>query len=141
MLRYTEDLLGGHPSIKERIQLIHSLVQDFATAKSYDLIMSNSLLHHLQDPSQLWVKIKELSHAGTYVCIMDLIRPASVEEARELVRMYAAEEPEILSRDFYNSLLAAFTINEVREQLEETGFGNLEVERVSDRHLIVFGKL
>ena len=139
MLKFTERLLSSDPGVKERIKLIHSMIQDLSHSKSYDLIMSNSLLHHLHRPSELWDKIKELSRPGTYVFIMDLLRPDSTDEAKELVRVYAGDEPGILKRDFYNSLLAAYTIDEVREQLGEAGLGKLKVEQVSDRHFIVSG--
>ncbi len=139
MLEFAESLLDGYPGVRNRITLIYSLLWDFRSTKNYNLIMSNSLLHHLHDPSHFWDKIEELSGPGTRIFIMDLLRPASVEGARELVRMYVSQEPEILRRDFYNSLLAAFTIDEVREQIAETGLGNLETKQISDRHFIVFG--
>jgi hypothetical protein len=70
---------------------------------------------------------------------MDLIRPGTAGEARRLVETYSPDEPDILKRDFYNSLLAAFEIDEVKQQLKEAGLGGLKVSRVSDRHLIVYG--
>lgn len=139
MLQFTDDLLSNYPGIRNRITLINSLLQDFGSITDYDLIMSNSLLHHIHDPTHFWDKIKELSQPGTHIFIMDLLRPASVKEAVELVRLYADNEPVILRRDFYNSLLAAFTIDEVREQLAEAGLENLGTKQISDRHIIVFG--
>ena len=139
MLEFAESLLSDYPGVRNRITLINSMLQDFGSAKNYDLIMSNSLLHHLHDPSHFWDKVNELSGPGTRIFIMDLLRPASAEVARELVGMYVAQEPEILRRDFYNSLLAAFTIDEVDVQITRAGLGNLKIKQVSDRHLIVFG--
>ena len=46
-------------------------------------------------------------------------------------------EPPVLKRDFYNSLLAAFEIEEVRAQLAAAGMSGLSVRTVSDRHLLV----
>ena len=71
---------------------------------------------------------------------MDLMRPGTKEKAKELVSMYAADAPEILKEDFYNSLLASYTVDEVREQLNKTGLA-LSVEAVSDRHLIAWGSI
>jgi hypothetical protein len=51
---------------------------------------------------------------GAPVLVMDLMRPASPAAAEALVEQYAAGEPEVLRRDFYNSLLAAFEPGEVR---------------------------
>ena len=107
----------------------------------YDLVFSNSLLHHLAAPDALWRTIREWSRAHASVFVMDLMRPPSVGAARALVEAHAASEPAILQRDFYNSLLAAYRPDEVVSQLADCGLGGLSVEVVSDRHLIVFGHL
>ena len=79
---------------------------------------------------------------GAYVLVVDLFRPPSRERARQIVDEYAAGEPEVLRNDFYHSLLAAFTPEEVRAQLAEHGLAEaLSVEKISDRHLGVFGRL
>ena len=70
---------------------------------------------------------------------MDLLRPSSREDARALVEQYAAEEPEILRVDFFNSLLAAYRLDEVENQLGAAGFEHLHLEVVTDRHFIVWG--
>ena len=75
---------------------------------SYDVIISNSLLHHLHDPMVLWDGIKSFATATTIVFVMDLFRPASQDEAKRLVEQYASDEPEVLKEDFFNSLCASF---------------------------------
>ena len=62
--------------------------------------------------------------------MMDLLRPVSPE---------AADAPPILRRDFRHSPLAAYRPAEVRTQLRAAGLGRVEVEAVSDRHLLVWG--
>lgn len=106
-----------------------------------DLIMSNSLLHHLHKPETLWTTIRQHATDETVVFIMDLMRPDNEIEAERLVRQYAADEPGILRRDFHNSLLAAFTPIEVNQQLHAAGLGHLTVEILSDRHLCVHGPI
>ena len=49
--------------------------------------------------------------------------------------------PEVLRRDFRNSLFAAYTVAEVQSQVEAAGLGGLHVAAVSDRHLAVRGQL
>ena len=107
----------------------------------YDLILSNSLLHHLHDPQVLWRTIRETAKPGAIVLVMDLMRPASAAWAEALVATYAAGAPEVLRTDFRNSLLAAFEPQEVLGQLKEAGLEGLEVGVVSDRHLAVSGRL
>jgi len=107
--------------------------------QEYQAIISNSLLHHLNDPMVLWQTVCQYAQSGTLLFVMDLMRPRSESAADELVEEYAAQEPDILKHDFYNSLLAAYTVAEVEEQLERQGLVNLNVKPVSDRHFIVTG--
>jgi ubiquinone/menaquinone biosynthesis C-methylase UbiE len=104
----------------------------------YDAILSKDLLHHLPDPSVLWKEIARLGRPGAAVYVMDLVRPSTSEDARRIVETVAAREDPILREDFYNSLCAAFTIDELRAQLVAAGL-NLEVARVSDRNMLVKG--
>ncbi len=69
------------------------------------------------------------------------MRPRSQEEAGILVETYQRGEPEILKRDFFNSICAAFTIDEVREQLHAPDLSHLSVQPVSDRHMIICGTM
>jgi ubiquinone/menaquinone biosynthesis C-methylase UbiE len=103
----------------------------------YDLLVSNSLLHHLADPLVLWRSIARLSRPGSAVFVMDLLRPANTLDAERLTDQYSAGEPDVLRRDFYNSLLAAYRPDEVQAQLLHAGLGELAVEVVSDRHWLV----
>jgi hypothetical protein len=73
------------------------------------------------------------------VFVPDLRRPVSARQARRLVAKYAGNEPAILQRDFDNSLRAAFTPDEVRAQLRTAGLGQLRVQCISNRHLLVHG--
>jgi len=73
--------------------------------------------------------------------VVDLFRPETVAEAQRLVNEYACGEPDILRRDFYNSLCAAFEPHEVEAQLATAGLAGLAVDVISDRHLAVHGVL
>jgi len=106
----------------------------------YDLIVSNSLLHHLHRPDVLWETILDCASPGTKIFVVDLFRPESEKEAERIVSEYSGNEPEILKKDFYNSLRAAFTPAEVEQQLASAGLSELSVKVVSDRHLIAYGK-
>lgn len=125
-----------------RIKLIHGIVPGVKLpAKRYDVILSSSLLHHLTDPQALWQTVRHHSHPGTIVFVVDLRRPATRAAATKLAKRYSAGEPMVLKRDFYNSLLAAFTVSEVRQQLRDAGLDCLSVRTISDRHLMVAGRV
>jgi SAM-dependent methyltransferase len=127
-------------ALADRVQFHACFLPDGQAPRSaYDLLCSNSLLHHLADPLALWRSMRRWSHPQSRVFVMDLMRPASVDDARTLVHEHSSGEPDVLRRDFYNSLLAAYRPDEVREQLERSGLQHLKVEVVSDRHWLVAG--
>jgi len=63
----------------------------------------------------------------------------SPEVAQAIVDQYTANEPDILRRDFYNSLLAAFTEDEVGSQLARMNLTRLLIDIPDDRHWVVGG--
>ena len=107
---------------------------------AYDLVLSNSLLHHLRDPLVLWRCVGRFAPRGAAIFVVDLLRPESPAAAQALVDRYAVGEPEVLRRDFYNSLLAAYREDEVADQLATAALPHLTVARASDRHLAVYGR-
>ena len=107
----------------------------------YDLGLSNSLLHHLSDPADLWAVLQDWLSPRAHLFVMDLLRPDTPEDAAATVNAYAADEAEALRRDFHHSLLAAYRPAEVAAQLAAAGLAHLRVEQVSDRHLMVWGPL
>lgn len=127
---------GLHPRVS--LHLCH-LPGDPLPQAQYDAVISNSLLHHLQKPQALWQTVKQYAMPGAPVFVMDLMRPQSREQAQLLLETYAADEPDILKHDFYHSLLAAYTVNEITQQLQDAGLSHLKVNIVSDRHITVSG--
>lgn len=142
MLAHAQAALDEFPGLAGRARLIcECLPTERLEPGTYDLVLSNSLLHHLHDPQVLWQTIRRVARPGALIQVVDLMRPASPGWAEALVETYAAEAPEVLRSDFRNSLLAAFEPQEVEAQLAEAGLRGLEVAVVSDRHLGVFGRL
>jgi ubiquinone/menaquinone biosynthesis C-methylase UbiE len=85
----------------------------------YEMVISNSFLHHLSDPMILWNAIREYCLPGGAVLIVDLLRPTSEEKAQLLVDQYMPDAPPLLRQDMLLSLHAAYTIDEVKAQLEQ----------------------
>jgi ubiquinone/menaquinone biosynthesis C-methylase UbiE len=141
MLDFAHAALEGS-GLEDRVRFVRGLLPGAQLPRPrYQAVTSNSLLHHLHDPSVLWEAIAELSEPGAPVLVMDLMRPDSRERAGALVETYAADEPPVLKTDFFNSLLAAFEPGEIIEQLGQAGLDSLRVEAVSDRHLAVWGRM
>jgi len=130
-----------HAPRHPRIQLLCGCLPDLRLpARRYDVILASSLLHHLTDPSGLWQTVARYAGPGAIVFVVDLRRPATRAAAKALVQQYSAGEPAVLRRDFYNSLLAAFTPAEVRRQLRAARLDWLRVHAITNRHLLVAGR-
>lgn len=141
MIRLANERKDREHSVCDRVTFIQGI---FPGAKipngPYSAVVSNSLLHHLHRPEVLWQTLIQYSSPGTKILITDLYRPKSIQEAEQMVNEYSANEPEILQRDFYNSLLAAFTPNEIQTQLANAGLTELKVKEISDRHVLIYGE-
>ena len=127
--------------LADRITLRCERFQGMVLAEKVDAVISNSLLHHVPNALQFWYALRQLAKPGAVVLVMDLLRPDSPPAAQALVDRYAAAEPAILRRDFYNSLLAAFTDDEVAAQLTEMNLSRLLIDVPDDRHWVVGGRL
>ena len=73
--------------------------------------------------------------------VMDLLRPDSPEEAQVIVDRYASGAPAVLRRDFFNSLMAAFTEDEVTTQLARMNLTRLLIDVIDGRHWVVGGTI
>lgn len=141
MLKRAQERLR-ETKLADRVQFrLCYLPDDSLQSADWDAVISNSLLHHLPDPQVLWDSIARIAAPGAAVQVMDLLRPPTQAEAQRLVDVYAADAPDILREDFYHSLLAAYTTDEIAGQLHRAGLDYLKVELASDRHWIVSGRL
>jgi ubiquinone/menaquinone biosynthesis C-methylase UbiE len=125
--------------VEGRISIVQGHVPGVSFESTrFDAVLSKDVLHHLPDPLVLWAEVKRLGRPGAAVYVMDLVRPETPEAARRIVDEVAAREDPILREDFYNSLCAAFTLDEVRGQLIAAGL-DASVTQVSDRHMVIKG--
>jgi 2-polyprenyl-3-methyl-5-hydroxy-6-metoxy-1,4-benzoquinol methylase len=81
-----------------------------------DCVISTNTLHHLHDPVIFWKCVKRVS---SRIFVMDLVRPSSTSIAKNIVNTLALAENNDFQSDFYNSLLAAFSIEELKDQIKE----------------------
>jgi cyclopropane fatty-acyl-phospholipid synthase-like methyltransferase len=138
MVRLAEETVQ-QAGLSGRITFRFERFQDLAGVSVADAAISNSLLHHVPNPLQFWHKLRLVVKPGSPVLVMDLLRPESPEEAQAIVDRYASGAPDILRRDFYNSLLAAFTEDEIAAQLAQMNLTRLLIDVPDDRHWVVGG--
>ena len=142
MLALAEEARAACSDLSARLSFQKVLLPDCSLDKAYSAVISNSLLHHLHDPAVLWQSVRALGMSGAAVYIKDLRRPVSEEEVHALKDRYLRDAPEVLQRDYVASLHAAFTVEEVGEQLLHAGLADqLSVASVEDRYLEIWGHL
>ena len=140
MIALAEQRKRKFPAVAERLAFLQRVLpDDDLPRRPYELILSSSFLHHLHSPQVLWRTIGAYAVPGTRVFVADLCRPESKAAARAIVEAESGNEPEVLKRDYYNSLLAAFTPEEVRDQLVRAELAGLSVQ--VDRYVIVSGRI
>ena len=140
MIAYAEQAVHK-AGFQDRVQLLCQRFQDVTLTPPADAVISNSLVHHLPNPLRFWFCLKTLVKPSGHVLVMDLLRPESPEAAQAIVDEQAGDEPEQLRNDFYHSLLAAFTEDEVAAHLAELNLSRLFVDVLDDRHWVVYGQV
>ena len=141
LARAKQNLRSEPAAVRARISLHHALLPKHGLRQKFAVIISNSLLHHLPDPATLWQSIRDLAAAGSVIQVMDLLRPYDEQQLQQLVTDYAGDAPAVLQQDFSHSLRAAYTLEEIAQQLRTAGLQSLTVEQISDRHLQISGVL
>jgi ubiquinone/menaquinone biosynthesis C-methylase UbiE len=127
-------------ALQSRIKLEQRYLPDDALERrDFDAIISNSLLHHISDPVALWRSAARCAKPGAAMMMIDLLRPADHETAVWLVREHAREAPPVLERDFIASLHAAYTADEIREQLALADLPEFRVDEVDVLHFVAWG--
>ena len=137
-------LHGLRPAITNLTYLLfdlsHNSHDKISQVNNASVIVSNSLLHHLHEPQVLWALVKNLAGPATFMLHRDLRRPSNEQAVTALCDRYVSNAPSVLQRDFRASLNAAFTADEVRDQLDDAGLGQFTVMEIGDRYLEVFGQ-
>jgi trans-aconitate 2-methyltransferase len=142
MLDLASASLAASPALRPRLRFERRCLPDPSLAGVFTGLVSNSLLHHLHEPGVLWQALLQLAAPGARVYVKDLRRPPTTAAAVALQQRYLADAPAVLQHDYIASLHAAFTPEEVQQQLQAAGLADqLQVAALEDRYLEVWGQL
>jgi SAM-dependent methyltransferase len=120
---------------RERILLSQADAKQLPYAEGrFDVVMSNSLIHHIPNPIEVVREAVRVTAAGGWLFFRDLCRPHDEGQLEQLVATYAADESETARRLFADSLHAALTVDEMGEIVVAHGFSRDSVRATSDRH-------
>jgi ubiquinone/menaquinone biosynthesis C-methylase UbiE len=107
---------------------------DFDDA-SFDAVFSNTILHHIADPTPFLSEALRVLRPGGVLLIRDLYRPATPAAADALVDLHARDATPEQRELFRASLHAALTPAELRAAADAAGLGHAELTLDSDRHV------
>jgi ubiquinone/menaquinone biosynthesis C-methylase UbiE len=106
----------------------------------FTAVMSNSIVHHIPDPSRVIGEAWRVTAPGGLLFFRDLLRPEDDATVRRLVDTYAAGANDHQRQMFEDSLRAALTVEELRNVVAPLGLGPLTVQATSDRHWTFVGR-
>jgi ubiquinone/menaquinone biosynthesis C-methylase UbiE len=101
---------------------------------SFDVVISNSIVHHIPDPAAVFAEMVRVVKPGGLLFVRDLSRPADEPTLANLVELYAAGANALQKKLFRESLHAALTVAEVRLLVAGLGFPPAGVCQTTDRH-------
>ena len=104
------------------------------TNQSFDGVFSNSIIHHIPDPSSVILEIKRVLKPQGLLYIQDLLRLESTTAIEKIVDTYAKDETQYQRKLFRDSLFAALTVDEVETIIKKTEVTNTKIAQISDRH-------
>jgi ubiquinone/menaquinone biosynthesis C-methylase UbiE len=116
-----------------RLEKVNARAMPFA-AKTYAAVISNSIVHHIPEPADVFAEMIRVAAPGAVFFIRDLLRPNDEATLRKLVATYAGDANDHQRKMFADSLHAALSLEEVRGLLVSHGFDPATVRQTSDRH-------
>lgn len=104
-------------------------------------LMSNSIIHHIPDPTFVLSEVRRVAAPGAVIFLRDLLRPSSKQEVEDLVTQWAGSADPHQQQMFRESLHAAFTVPEMQKMLQAVGLNPQWVRQTTDRHWTVAGQM
>ncbi len=106
--------------------------------RSFDMVVSNALLHHLPDPTPSFDEWTRLLSRGGSVFLRDLRRPGPSRMALH-IRRHGSSYRGKARRLFADSVRAAFKVSEMREIVEASRLAGCKVRPQFAAYLVVEG--
>jgi ubiquinone/menaquinone biosynthesis C-methylase UbiE len=124
-----------------KAQLQHQIRLEYVDAKKlsypdshFDMVVSNSLVHHLPNPLSFFQEIKRVLKPNGAILIRDLLRPKNEAAISEILNGIGVEYDEPQKKLYHDSLHAALTLDEVNKLVSQVGLTEVRLHQSSDRH-------
>lgn len=93
---------------------------------SFDLILCNSVLHHMREPSRLLAEIRRIVKPDGAILLRDLLRPSRIAYSLH-VRWHGRHYEGLMYKLFRDSVRAAYTREELAAMLQSAGISGARV--------------
>ncbi len=100
----------------------------------FGAVISNSIIHHIPEPSAVFAEMVRVAGPGGVLFVRDLLRPDDADALSALVATYAGAANAHQRKMFAESLHAALSLEEVRALVAAMGFDPATVRQTTDRH-------
>jgi ubiquinone/menaquinone biosynthesis C-methylase UbiE len=101
---------------------------------SFDLVLCNSVLHHIGDPSRLFAEIRRMAKPGAAILLRDLRRPSRMRFPFH-VRWFGRHYAGLMYKLYCESVRAAYTPGELAATLRAAGLSGAHLFTRSSTHL------
>jgi SAM-dependent methyltransferase len=126
----------------EKVTLVNSFIPDATLpTNTYDIVLSSLFLHQLPDPAPCWDTIKQIGKTGAKFYVFDLLRVEDSDACWAIVNGMTPNTPSVFKQDFYNTLRASFTVEEIEQQLLDAGLtATITTEEIYPNCSVVYVK-
>lgn len=131
LARYNIEVHG----LTSRIELAHVDAKQLGfAAEMFDLVMSNSIIHHIPEPIHVLKEAVRVTRPGGRLFFRDLLRPPDEATLQNLVETYTPGANDHQRKMFADSLHAALSLEEIQDFIAKLGFPRESVQQTTDRH-------
>lgn len=126
MIKIAEENIKKH-NLSHRIKIIKD---DLLNASGeYDAVLINRVLHHIDDTERLWKIVNSMSNT---VFAVDLERPEDILSLSPLFKLMESIFDSTYIEDTRRSFMAAYTRDEVVEQVNSYGYNVVSLVNMPD---------
>jgi ubiquinone/menaquinone biosynthesis C-methylase UbiE len=101
---------------------------------TFDLVLCNSVLHHIGDPAQLFAEIRRIAKANAAILLRDLRRPSRIGFPFH-VRWYGRHYDGLMYKLYCDSVRAAYTPTELSGMLHAAQISGARTFRRGATHI------
>lgn len=101
---------------------------------SFDLVLCNSVLHHIGEPSRLFIEIRRVAKPDAAILLRDLRRPSRIGFPFH-VRWYGRHYDGLMYKLYCDSVRSAYTRAELSAMSRRAGIARAQVFTLGSTHL------